>query len=129
MILAAIEKKRNKTPMEVLEEQKVGRPALISQEYLDEMKAWAVAQDKNQSSSIRTTLENKVLEVMRKQADETTGRPDVVQLPSKGTLDTIRKLVMPVKVKLSLHTECGPVDGGTRYVHGNLHVSGGGSGL
>ena len=47
--------------MEVLEEQKVGRPALISQEYLDEMKAWAVAQDKNQSSSIRTTLENKVL--------------------------------------------------------------------
>ena len=115
--------------MEVLEEQKVGRPALISQEYLDEMKAWAVAQDKNQSSSIRTTLENKVLEVMRKQADETTGRPDVVQLPSKGTLDTIRKLVMPVKVKLSLHTECGPVDGGTRYVHGNLHVSGGGSGL
>ena len=53
MILAAIEKKRNKTPMEVLEEPKGGRPALISQENLGEIKAWAVAQDKKQSSTTR----------------------------------------------------------------------------
>ena len=66
---------------------------------------------------------------MRKQADETTGDPDLVQLPSKSTLDTIRKFVIPVKVKLSLHTECGAVDGGARYLHGDVHVSGGGSGL
>jgi hypothetical protein len=85
--------------MEVLEEQKRGRPALISKEKLYEIRAWAVAQDKKQSSSTRSKLNDKILEIMRAQAEETTGRPDVVQLPSKSTLEAIHKFVTPVKVR------------------------------
>ena len=85
--------------MEVLEEQKRGRPALISKEKLYEIRAWAVVQDKKQGSSTRSKLNDKILEIMRAQAEETTGRPDVVQLPSKSTLEAIHKFVTPVKVR------------------------------
>ena len=91
-------KKRTRSPIEVLEEQKGGRPALISKEKLYEIRTGAVAQDKKQGFSIRSKLSNKISEIMRAQAEENTARPDIVQLPSKSSLEEIHNLVTPMKM-------------------------------